>query len=217
MVLVLVQMYWIYASFKLGFHGYWRWNFWTIFGALQRLATSSQVLSLMSYHCHWKKYSNFLRMILKSRISETSNSSCPSISIEGGGIWNLPGIDDFLYSWSKEMWNTRWIFIEGGNSRQNATLLICLTTEKGPRQQKSSLSRGRLVLRVQWSSHTLSPMLIIGCAFWDLSALSLHQSWALRSLSFISIWISDNWVARSPATGFSTLLRSNWLNFGWYP
>jgi hypothetical protein len=32
------------------------------------------------------RYSNFLQVILESRISETSNSSCLSISIGGGGV-----------------------------------------------------------------------------------------------------------------------------------
>ena len=217
MVPVLVQMYWIYASLELGFSGYRQWNSWVISGALQRLATGSQVLLLTLYPCHWTRYSKFLQMILKSRISETSNSSCPLSSIGGGGIWNLPNIDDSLYGSIKEMWNTGWIFIEGSNFRQNATSLICLTIEKGLRWRKSNLSHRRLVLSLQRNSHTLSPMLITRCAFRDMSALSFYQSWASRSLSFIFVWISDNQVARSPTVGFSSLLKSNWSNFGWYP
>jgi hypothetical protein len=89
-----------------------------------------QVFSLTLYLCHWTWYSNFLRMILESRIYETSNSSYSSISTGGGGTWNLPGIDDSLYGSSKEMWNTGWIFIKGGNFRWNATSLICLITGK---------------------------------------------------------------------------------------
>jgi hypothetical protein len=208
MVSVLVQMYWIYAFLELDFSGYWRWNSWIISEVLRRLATGSQVLLLTSYPCYWTRNSNFLQMILESRIFETSNSSCPLISTRGGGTWNLPGIDDSLYGSSKEIWNTGWFFIEGSKSRRNAASLICLITEKSPRQRKSSLSHGRLVLRLQQSSHILSPMLIIGCAFRDLSTLSFYQSWGSRSLSFISIWISDNRIARSPAVGFSTLLKS---------
>jgi hypothetical protein len=119
------------------------------------------------------KYSNSLWMIIESRIYETSNSSCFS---RGGGSWNLPGIDASLYGSSKETWNIEWIFIEGGNSRWNATSLICLTTEKGPKQWKSSLLQGRLVLRLRRSSYTLSSMLITGCTFRDLSTLSFCQS-----------------------------------------
>jgi hypothetical protein len=70
-------------------------------------------------------------------------------------------------------------FIEGGNSKWNATSLICLTTEKGPRWWRSSLLHGWLVLRLRRSIHTSSPMLITGCAFWDLSTLSFCQFWAL--------------------------------------
>jgi hypothetical protein len=202
-------MYWIYASLELGFSEYWRWNSWIISGTLRRLATGSQVLSLTSYPYHWTRYSNFLRMILESRISKTSNSSYPSISTRRGGIWNLSGIEDSLFDLSKETWNIRWIFIEGDNSSQNGTSLIYLTTEKDPRQWKSNLSHGWLVLKLRQSSHTLSPMLIIGCAFRDLSTLSFCRSWALRSLSFIFVWISDNWIVRSPTVGISTLLKSN--------
>jgi hypothetical protein len=151
------------------------------------LATGSQVLLQMSYSYHWTRYSNFFQMILESRIFMISNSSYSSISTGGGSTWNLSGIDDFLCNLSKETWNTRWIFIEGGNSRQNATSLIYLTTKKGSRQQKLSLSYGLLVLRLRWNNYTLSPMLIIGCAFWDLSALAFCRSWASRSLSFISV------------------------------
>jgi hypothetical protein len=164
----------------------------------------------MSYPCHWTRYSNFLQMILELRISKTSNSSCPSISIGGGGTWDLHGMDDSLYGSSKETWNIGWIFIEGSNSKWNATSLICLITKKGPRRRKSSLLHGRLVLRLRRSSHTLSPMLITGCVFRDLSILSFYRSWASRSLSFISVWISNNRIVRFPAAGFSTLLKSNW-------
>ena len=81
-------------------------------------------------------------MILESRIFETSNSSCLSISIGGGGTLNLPHIDDSLYGSSKETWNTGCVFIEGGNSKRNVTSLICLKTKKGQRRQKSNLSHG---------------------------------------------------------------------------
>jgi hypothetical protein len=135
-----------------------------------------------------------LRLILESRISETSNSSSLSFSIKRDGIWNLHGINDSLYGLSKEMWNTKGVFIEGGNFRRNATSLICLITQKDPRGRKSSLSHGRLFLRLRQSNHILSPMLIIGCAFWDLLALSfllvlsskkfiLHLCINLRQLS----------------------------------
>jgi hypothetical protein len=150
-----------------------------------------------------------LRLILESKISKTSNSFSPSNSIRGGGIWNLPSIDDSLYGLNKETWNKGWIFIEGGSSRQNATSLICLITEKGPRWQKSNLLHRRLSLRLRQSNHTLSQMLIIDFAFRDLFALSFCQSWALRSLFFISILILDNQIARSLAVGFSTLLKLN--------
>ena len=156
-------------------------------------------------------------MIHESRISETSNSSSLSISTGGGGTWYLSSIEDVLYGSNKETWNIGWIFIEGGNSNQNATLLICLTTKKGQRRRKSSLWHGQLVLRLRQSSYTLSPMLTTRCTFWDLFALSFYLPWASRSLSFIIVWSSDNQVARSSAVGFSTLLKLNWSNFGWYP
>jgi hypothetical protein len=47
------------------------------------------------------KILSFLQLILESKNFETSNSSFPSISIKRGGIQNLPGIDDSLYSSSK--------------------------------------------------------------------------------------------------------------------
>jgi hypothetical protein len=160
-----------------------------------------------SYPYHWTRYSNFLQMILEWRIFETLNSFCLSISIKRSGIWNLLGIEDSLYGSRKE--NIGWVFIDGGNSRRNITSLICLTTEKGPRQWNSNLSHGRLVLRLWWSNHTLFPMLITWCAFQDLSILFFYRSWASRSLFFISLWILDNWIARSPAAEFSTLLKFN--------
>jgi hypothetical protein len=209
MVPVLVQMYLIYASLELGFSGYRWWNSWIICQILRRLVTGFEVLLLTLYPCHWTRNSNFLQMILELRIFETSNSSCLSISTEGGGTWNLPCINESLYGPNKETWNTGWIFIKGGNSRQNATLLICLIIGKDPRQRKSSLSHRRLVLRLQWNNYVLSSMLIIGCVFWDLSALSFCQSWASRSLSFISVWILDNQIARFPVAKFLTLLKSN--------
>ena len=170
----------------------------------------------MSYPCHWTRYSNFFWMILKSRSSDTSNSSYPSISTRRGSTWNFPGIEDSLYGSSKETWNIGWIFIEGSNSRWKVTSLIYLTTEKGPRRRNSSLSHGQLVLRLRQSSYTLFPILTTECAFQDFSTLSFYRFWTSRNLSFISVWISNNLIPRSPATIFSTLLKSNWSNFGWY-
>jgi len=79
--------------------------------------------------------------------------------IRGGHVKGVPYCSVSLYGRRRSVWNTLWIFIDGGSASRMAMGLILCETLKGPYHFGESL-RLLVIVRLQPSSQTWSPSLI---------------------------------------------------------
>lgn len=94
-----------------------------------------------------------------------------------------------------------------------ATSMICLLMQKRPRQQKSSLSCGGQVFKLQCKSQTLSPLEMFLSHFGDLFSFFFSCSGDSTSLVFMSFHKSDDKILQIKSWMISKVCKKQSLKY----